>query len=332
MPSVSIVMNTYNNPQDIDGLFGSIESQTLQPTQVIVIDNSDTSEVAEKIAQVYPQAQVHKQKQNLDFCKGANLGISLSTSEYVFLINSDVELSKTAIEDLVAEAERYHRAGAIAPKLYRLQEGKRTTTIDGFGLKCTRAHVFTNIGEGEDDAGQYDDVTDVFGISGAAVLYRKEALQDIAAHGGGQEHEYLDADYLAYKDDIDVSYRLRHRGWDIRMHMGAIVYHKRTAKELKNSEGVRKDRKAKSLRVRTYSMRNHWWTLLKNEPFINLILFAPWIFTYECAKFFFVVLFEPSTLKMLPYFFRNTPKIIQKRRAILFSSVLAPKDLRSWFR
>ena len=49
---------------------------------------------------------------------------------------------------------------------------------------------------------------EVFGISGACPIYRKEALEDVKIN-----QEYLDEDFFAYYEDVDLAWRMQLRGW-----------------------------------------------------------------------------------------------------------------------
>lgn len=332
-PLISVVLNTYNEPEYVQDFFASLQAQTEAPQEVIVVDNSDRLDYTKEMRQAYPGVIILKQKENLDFCRGSNLGLQQATHPYILLLNQDMILEPRAIECLLNTISDQPRVGAVIPKLLRFPtEGD--AHIDSMGIIGNRARRFVNRGEGEEDRGQYDIIQiqqNFFGASGAAVLFRKEALEDIAKHGGGNPGEYFDEDFVAYKDDIDISYRLRHRGWGIVLTPEAHIFHKRTVKEIKKSEGIVQDRRAKSFRVRGNSFRNHWWLLIKNEPMRNLILHAPWILWYECRKLLFILFMEPSTLRIVPSFWKKLPLILRKRRAILSSSTISSKQLRDFF-
>ncbi len=324
--AVSVVVVTYESAQYIKALADSVRAQSYPIAEVVVVDNSLGSETIDALKQSWPEARVVHSGSNLDWCKGANLGIRESVGEYVFLINPDMKLAKDATEHLMRAITEDELVGAVAPKLLRMQEGPKPI-LDGMGITISRGRRFTNRGEGELDTGQYDSV-EPFGFSGAATMYRRGALVDLAEHGGGEAQEYYDEDFVAYKDDVDVSYRLRHRGWKLALVPAAVAYHARTAKELRSSEGLKADRRAKSLRIRGNSWRNHFWTLVKNEPFSSLLPDFPWIFGYELLKFVYILVREPSTLRSLPSAVLGFSRMLRKRRAILTSSRISGTTLR----
>lgn len=327
-PTVSVTATAFNDPENAEVLYASLKQQTYAPLEVIVVDNSTETPVGEAIKAIYPEARIIPKPQNIDFSKGSNLAMQHAIGDYVLILNSDMQLDATCIERLVGRMESQPELGAVVPLLLRLSEN----TIDTVGIAGTKARRFYNAMEGEIVRDNMQQYKQQFGFSGTAVLFRRATLSTLAANGGGGEHEIFDEDFIAYKDDIDLSYRMHHLGIPFVMEPTAIAYHVRTAKEKTAHSSVRQSRSTKSHRVNTYSLRNHWWTLIKNEPLQNLFLHSPWILWYECKKLLFMLLFERRTLRVLPSFFLGLPRILRKRRAILRTSTITSKELRRWFK
>ena len=68
----------------------------------------------------------------------------------------------------------------------------------------------------EDDKGQYYLREDVFAGCGAALLLRKSMLEDVGI---------FDDDFFMYYDDMDLSWRMRRRGWKVVYVPDAVVCH-----------------------------------------------------------------------------------------------------------
>ncbi len=79
-------------------------------------------------------------------------------------------------------------------------------------------------GERELDRGQYDALTNLFGVCGAAPVYRRKMLEDVRL-----SDEYFDEDFFAYFEDFDISWRAKLKGWNFGFVPGAIGYHYRGA-------------------------------------------------------------------------------------------------------
>ncbi|MCX6744463.1 MAG: glycosyltransferase family 2 protein, partial [Candidatus Parcubacteria bacterium] len=80
-------------------------------------------------------------------------------------------------------------------------------------------------GSGEQDKVQYENITEIFGVSATCPIYRRQALQDVR-----YEDEFFDIDFFSYKEDVDLAYRLAWRGWKCYFLPEVIAYHERTAK------------------------------------------------------------------------------------------------------
>src|SRR5207245_1492814 len=63
---------------------------------------------------------------------------------------------------------------------------------------------------------------EVFGVSGAAAVYRKSFINDVTIND-----EYFDEDFFSYREDADVAWRGRLFGWRALLVPEAIAYHVR---------------------------------------------------------------------------------------------------------
>jgi O-antigen biosynthesis protein len=68
----------------------------------------------------------------------------------------------------------------------------------------------------EDDLGQYSQREEVFAGCGAALLFRTSMLEDVGI---------FDDDFFMYYEDMDLSWRMRRRGWKVMYVPDAVVRH-----------------------------------------------------------------------------------------------------------
>ena len=199
--------------------------------------------------------------------------------------------------------------------------------LDHVGLKIFKSGKVVDRGENELDRGQYNSQGQVFGVSGACAFYRLVALEDIKFN-----NEYFDEDFFAYKEDIDISYRLRWRGWKIYYCPQAISYHHRQVFGGKvNIKDFILRRQKRSSLLKYYSYRNHLYLLIKNKSLINFFRDFFFIFFYELGKFFYILFFEPKTLEAIRDVLNNYLKMFKKRRWIMKNKKIKSVDLRRWF-
>ncbi len=87
--------------------------------EVIVIDNGSSDGSLEKLRENRNITLIEADK-NLGFAKGNNLGIKKAKGEYVLLLNSDTEVKKDSIQNLIDFAKRTPDAGAVASRLLNI--------------------------------------------------------------------------------------------------------------------------------------------------------------------------------------------------------------------
>lgn len=90
---------------------------------------------------------------------------------------------------------------------------RRGGFIDKHGYPFCRGRIFDTV---ETDNGQYNDITDIFWATGAALTVRTE---EYLAAGG------LDKDFFAHMEEIDLCWRLHQRGQAIRVIPQSVVFH-----------------------------------------------------------------------------------------------------------
>lgn len=337
MSKVSLNIVTWNSIRDLPDCLRSIEQQTYRQFSVLLIDNGSQDGVAEFLRANHPHIRFIQNSRNLGYARAHNQGIEISRSEYVVVMNPDVVLTPTFLEQLVDAIDERPALGSASGKLLRLGEGILPSVppiIDSAGLAISRSRRVVNRGEGEPDRGQYDQMEEVFGFSGALCALRRAALRDVALTLPGRARaEYFDEDFFAYKEDIDLAWRMLLRGWHHLFVPQAVGYHRRQAQaaSLDSDALVAKYRKKKSQVVNAYSYKNHLQVLLKNERWSTVFPDLPFIFFYELKKFLYVLLAERTTLKSILLFFRQLPRMIAKRRFIQRGVRVPARSIRPWF-
>ena len=341
MPKVSIQIVTWNSLRYIFDCLESLMKQDFRDFSVLVIDNGSDDGTVEFIRANYPTVSILQNFKNLGFAKANNQGIQLAQGEYVLVMNPDVILTHDFLQNLILFADQHPEAGSFGGKVLKLssaaldaadQEGLRQAVklnvIDSTGLMIFKSRRVINRGEGEKDAGQPDRAEQVFGVSGACALYRKTALQAVMI-----KNEFFDQDFFAYKEDIDLAWRLQLYGWPSWYQPQAICYHhRRLAAKEKINKKLLSHRRGVSKMLRSLSLRNHHLMLVKNDQWLNIILTLPWFSARELKTLFYALIFEPFQYQSLLRFFRLLPKALLKRRVIMSHKKVQPREIRQWFK
>ncbi|MFA6409957.1 MAG: glycosyltransferase family 2 protein [Candidatus Buchananbacteria bacterium] len=341
MAKVSIQIVTWNSLNYIFDCLESLMRQSFRDFSVLVIDNGSDDGTVEFIRSNYPTVSILQNFKNTGFCKANNQGILLAKSEYVLVVNPDVILDQNYLQNLVTFADQCPKGASFGGKILKihseafdlneesgLREVVKSDVIDSVGFKIFKSRRVVDWGEGEKDQGQYDKVQEVFGNTGACVLYRQSALQDIVI-----KNEFFDNDFFAYKEDIDIAWHFRLSGWQCWYCPTAICYHHRQfpgAGEnlIKNF----KHRRAVSKVLRSLSLRNYHLMLVKNDQWSNVVMSLPWFLFRELKIVIYALILEPFQYQTLVEFFKLLPSALRKRKVIMAHKKVSAKEMRKWFK
>lgn len=99
---VSVIIVSWNTRELLLTCVDSILRRTHATSyQVIVVDNASSDGSVDAVRERFPEVRTIVNDDNLGFSKANNLAIVASSSRYVCLINSDVEVHDGCIDALV---------------------------------------------------------------------------------------------------------------------------------------------------------------------------------------------------------------------------------------
>jgi len=326
MSKFTINLVTWNGERFIDACLSSVSAQSFQDYSVLIIDNNSTDSTRQIIAERFPQFKVIAHKDNFGFAKAHNQAIHWTDSEYVICLNQDIVLAPNFLQQMVDYLDKNPKIGAATGKICRLDEDFLPTKyIDTVGFKILKNFRVIDQGAGEMDEAQYDAFEQVFGVSGCVPVYRRRALKTIEYN-----KEFFDESFYIYKEDVDLSFRLRARGWQIWRVSTANAWHARTVAaplEKMSSWQLAKIQRRRSGFAKFYSYRNHLYFVAKSLP-----KFSFFVFFYELTKAFFLLLTEPKIFfRAWRDFFRNYKSLKEKKKFIYDNLAVKVEDLKKWW-
>ena len=326
-PTVTISLLTWNGQRYLPWLMKSLSEQSFVDWDLLVLDNASNDNSIAIIREYYPKARIVGQKQNIGFAKGHNLLINWSNSDYVLVLNQDVILDPNYLRELVDFMEKHPQAASCAGKLmyWDFSSGQKTNIIDSYGLKISRKREIIDSQQGQKETNINNQ--EVFGLSATATLYRRKALDIVAGTPKDNHLEYFDEDFFAYKEDVDLAWRLRLFGWENWLVSTTKAYHHRSVAKGEDLIASRKHRGF----ANKISYRNHFMLLYKNSFLKNL--FKDWLYIkwYEFKKFVYLLIFERSTLAGLKEFLVSIPRLRKKRKYIMKHKQVTADDIYKWF-
>jgi hypothetical protein len=193
--------------------------------EIIVVDNNSTDGSFEFIVKKFPQVKLIQNNSNTGFAKANNIGIKNSNGRYLCLINSDVEVLGSCIDQLFNYIERNPKIGLIGPKILNpdmtMQHSCRTfpSLWNNFCAAVGLSSIFPKYRIFNPEQMLYsagDKICQVDALSGCFLMIRRSALDDVGM---------LDEDFFIYSEDIDLCKRIRQADWDIVFYPPALAIH-----------------------------------------------------------------------------------------------------------
>lgn len=341
---VSINLVTHNGRRWLPYCLASIAQLENQDFFLLIVDNASLDGTVGLIRQflknnpsLAQRSRLIENRYNLGFARAHNQALAWTSGDFVLLLNQDVKLEANYLTELLKAINDDVACGSVSGKLDRwflsVSEGGQSDdlsnrkVIDSAGLLIKRNRQVIDRGAGEMDKGQYNNAEKVFGVSGAAPLFRRQALSAVSLG-----HEVLDEDFVSYKEDVDLAWRLQRAGYNSLYVPTAVGYHDRSISLSRGWFNRWQQRRRQLVKLRAYSWSNHWFVLLKNDDGLNLMRDLPWWFSYELAKFFYLLLMETSVWwQGIVRIFKLLPRMIYKRRRLKSVRQRAAWQIRGWW-
>jgi N-acetylglucosaminyl-diphospho-decaprenol L-rhamnosyltransferase len=227
--TVAVVIVTYDSGRVLGMCLDSLRAQTRCPDLVVIVDNnSPEGAYLDEIPRSAPFKLVRGTR-NEGFCGGNNTGYALARScKYVLFLNPDAFLSERFIETalLWMQQPENARVGCLTGTLlgFDLERRRPTGRIDSTGVFQTWYGKWRDRGQGSEWTGaSASQPEDLPAVCGALMFCRTEALEQVTLRG----NEVFDSRFFMYKEDIDLSLRLRARGWRLTYQPELICHHGR---------------------------------------------------------------------------------------------------------
>lgn len=219
-PSVAIVILNYNGRNYLQQFLPSVLASSYRNKRVIVADNASTDDSLQLLQSNFTNVEVIILDKNYGFAEGYNHALKKVNAEYLVLLNSDVEVTESWIEPVIELMQINQTIAACQPKILSYHQkdqfeyaGASGGWIDHLGYPFARGRVFDYW---EQDHGQYNDATQVFWATGAAMFVRSSAFNQMNG---------FDGFFFAHMEEIDLCWRMQLAGYTIMCCPASVVFH-----------------------------------------------------------------------------------------------------------
>lgn len=219
-PSVCIIILNWNNARDTLACLDAVKQLTYPNFSTLVVDNHSADDSLAQIRAKHPQAELLPLAQNFGYTGGNNRGIQHALQagfDYVWLLNDDLVVAPDALTHLMAAAVAEPKAGILGPKVCTSEDRQ---TILSAGGTLVNGWQLQQHGAGQQDQGQYDQLTDVDFIMGCAMLVRRDVIEQVGL---------LEERFFAYEEDLDWCYRTKQAGFRVLYVPAAVTWHPDTS-------------------------------------------------------------------------------------------------------
>ena len=260
-PRVSIVIVNWNGRSLLEPCLQSLQAQTLQDFEIILVDNGSTDGSLEWLRERCDWIRLIANEQNLGFAAANNQAIQVSRAHYIATLNNDTRPEPDWLAELVDVMDSRPHVGACGSKMLFAD---RPSVINSAGISVDRAGIAWDRLGGQPDDPEETVVQTVFGVCAGAALYRRAMLDEIGL---------FDKDFFAYLEDVDLAWRARAAGWEAVYVPTARVYHHHSATAGEGSP----------LKSRLLG-RNKVWLLAKNYPWPQFLWYSPVVVAYDVGS------------------------------------------------
>lgn len=351
---LTVHLVAWNGAKYIPHLFESLRKQTCKDWFLYIIDNDSKDDTVELIKKELENFSIPYKlvvnPTNNGFAGGHNQAYRDTNGEYFLLLNQDMYLQPNCLQDMVVFLDKNKEVASVSPRLMKWDfakiasdglEKSFSNQIDALGLKVFRnrrvVEQYTQcdweklkLDSSFYGADKTIQTIEVFGASGAFPMMRRNIIDKVSFEGG----QFLDESYHAYKEDVDLSYRLQEAGYKSFILLDTAAYHDRSGAGPKgmDDKSAIDNRKKQSPWIQYHSYKNHLRTLYKNEYWQNFFLDLPWILWYELKKIVYLAIFDQKVLSGLKEIWQARNDLRNKRARINKIKTADYKSLRKWWK
>ena len=182
--NLTIVIVTFKSEEVIHECIKSIDNRI----KTIVVENSHNPEFKNKIEKLYNNVECVISTENLGMGKGNNLGINLTKTDYVLILNPDVILDKKTIDELFKASSMISDFAILAP------------------ISDNKSYPNYKLDDTHEIYKEKKFLFEVKSVDGFAMLINKKRIDE---NMNIKNQSYFDKNFFMYLENDDLCKRLK---------------------------------------------------------------------------------------------------------------------------
>ena len=184
--NLSIVIVTLKSEKVIHQCIKSIDNDL----PIIIVENSNNSQFKDDLEKKYPNVKCTLTSENLGMGNGNNLGIKLSLTDYVFIMNPDVILESNTINELIEASKNISDFSILSPMLEDLN-------YPNYELINKKESI------------ENDNILKVKNVDGFSLIVNKKKNEEILKINSETNNDYFDKNFFMYLENNDLCKRIK---------------------------------------------------------------------------------------------------------------------------
>ncbi|ATL70233.1 glycosyltransferase family 2 protein [Nocardia terpenica] len=255
---LAVITVTYSPGEHLEHFIGTLATATGEKPQVILADNGSTDGTPELAAESNEHVRLLRTGGNIGYGGAINRAVAEVDPEIEFVViaNPDVRWGTDSIDQLLAAARRWPRAGALGPLIHEPDGSVYPSARRVPGLLDGAGHaILGTIWPANPWTTRYRQENaeiaerTVGWLSGSCLLVRRAAFDAI---------DGFDSRYFMYMEDVDFGDRLGKAGWHNVFVPSAQVTHAKGHAAGRHPETMLPAHHASAYRFQA-DRHPHWW-------------------------------------------------------------------------
>ncbi len=324
--SYAVIVVTHDHVGTLPACLDAVAALEPPPVEILVIDNASSDGSAELVeARTDTSLRLNRERINTGFAAAVNHGLAETSSPWILLLNPDCAPRPNFVAQMFSAAEHAPKTdeiGSITGRLIRSTDAalRPSAVLDAAGMVVTSSGRHFDRGAGEPDDGRYSRPAWVFGGTGAATLYRRAAVHDVAYPDG----QILAESFFAYREDAELAWRLQWRNWRCLYAPDAVAVHGRGFQP----EAGRRGHET----INRLSVRNRFLLRMHCADWGWHLRCFPWWKLRDLLVIGGCLTIEPSSLPALAEVWRGRYDAMTRRRWVLSRRKASSRRISRWFR